>query len=281
MKILVTGVNGQLGHDVVDELNRRAIECRGVDIQDFDLTVEKDVLSAIQSYAPDAVIHCAAFTAVDKAEDEKDLCYNINVLGTRYVARACKTLGCKLMYISTDYVFDGTGENFWTPDSPKSPCNYYGESKSLGEDEVTKLVSDYFIIRISWVFGINGNNFVKTMLRLGSERDSLSVVADQFGSPTYTFDLAPLLCDMIATERYGIYHATNEGVCSWYDFACEIMKQAGLSVKVSPITTDQYPTKAVRPKNSRMSKEKLTQNGFSLLPPWQDALARYVHLLRK
>ncbi|MGI6169245.1 MAG: dTDP-4-dehydrorhamnose reductase [Christensenellales bacterium] len=279
MKILVTGVNGQLGHDVVNELDKRGITCRGVDIQDFDLTIEADVLYAIQSYAPDAVIHCAAYTAVDRAEDEKELCYNINVLGTRYVAQACKKLGCKLMYISTDYVFDGQGENPWTPDSPKRPCNYYGESKSLGEDEVTALLASYFIVRISWVFGKNGNNFVKTMLRLGKERDSLTVVADQFGSPTYTYDLAPLLCDMIHTKHYGIYHATNEGVCSWYDFARAIIEQAELPAKVLPITTDQYPTKAVRPKNSRMSKDKLTQYGFSLLPPWQDALKHYLQTI--
>ena len=280
MKVLVTGVKGQLGFDVVNELGKRGFECKGVDIDDFDLTKEEQVVPYILDYHPDAVIHCAAFTAVDRAEEQKELCYSVNVLGTRYVAKACKELGCKMVYLSTDYVFSGTGIEYYTTESERHPCNYYGATKSDGEDEVRKLIDKHFIVRISWVFGINGNNFVKTMMRKGEEGAPIRVVKDQIGSPTYTYDLARLLVDMIETEKYGTYHATNEGLCSWYEFTCEIMRLAGFKTKVIPITTEEYPTLAVRPKNSRMSKEKLVENGFTPLPPWKDALERYLDLLR-
>ncbi len=280
MKVLVTGVKGQLGYDVVKRLNELNIECKGVDIDDFDLTDENAVLDGICGYEPDVVVHCAAYTAVDKAEDMRELCYNVNVLGVRNVAKACKKLDAKMVYISTDYVFDGQGTSFFEPDQKKDPINYYGETKSLGEDEVTSALKKFFIIRISWVFGLNGGNFVKTMIRLGKEREELNVVSDQIGSPTYTKDLSVLICDMIQSEKYGIYHATNEGVCSWAQFAQQIMTDAGLMTKINPITSDQYPSKAKRPFNSRMSKNKLDDNGFSRLPGWHDALKRYIKELK-
>lgn len=280
MKVLVTGVKGQLGYDVVKRLNLLNIDCKGVDIDDFDLTDERQVIKSISEYAPDAIIHCAAYTAVDKAEDEKELCLNVNVSGTRNVALAAKQIDAKLIYISTDYVFEGEGTGFYKPEDTKNPVSQYGLTKSLGEDQVTGLLTKYFIVRISWVFGINGNNFVKTMLRLGNERDQLNVVNDQVGSPTYTFDLAYLLCDMVRSEKYGIYHATNEGVCSWAEYAKEIMTLGNRNCKINPITTEEYPTKAKRPKNSRMSKDKLEENGFSRLPLWQDALKRYIDELK-
>lgn len=280
MKVLVTGVKGQLGYDVVKRLDALGIENKGVDIEDFDLTDELAVLNAVCEYAPDVVVHCAAYTAVDAAEDNRDLCYNVNVLGTRNIAYACRELDAKMVYISTDYVFGGQGENFFLPSDKKEPINWYGETKSLGEDEVAKLIQKFFIIRISWVFGKNGKNFVKTMLRLGAEREELTVVGDQIGSPTYTVDLATLICDMIKTEKYGIYHATNEGVCSWADFTEEIIAQAGLKAKVKHILSSEYPSRAARPFNSRMSKDKLTENGFEKLPSWQDALKRYLEELK-
>lgn len=280
MKVLVTGVKGQLGYDVVKRLNALGVENKGVDIEDFDLTDENAVLNAVCDYAPDVVVHCAAYTAVDAAEDNRDLCYNVNVLGTRNIAYACRELDAKMVYISTDYVFGGQGENFFLPSDKKEPINWYGETKSLGEDEVTRLLKKFFIIRISWVFGKNGKNFVKTMLRLGAERDELTVVGDQIGSPTYTVDLATLICDMISTEKYGIYHATNEGVCSWAEFTEEIIAQAGLKAKVKHILSSEYPSRAARPFNSRMSKDKLTENGFKKLPSWQDALKRYLDELK-
>lgn len=280
MKVMVTGVKGQLGYDVVKRLECLGIEAKGVDIDDFDLTDENAVLNAICQYDPDVVVHCAAYTAVDNAEDNRDLCYKVNVLGVRNVAYACREVDAKMVYISTDYVFNGQGEEFFKPEDKKEPINYYGETKSLGEDEVTKLLEKFFIIRISWVFGKNGKNFVKTMLRLGAEKDELNVVCDQIGSPTYTVDLARLICDMIQTEKYGIYHATNEGVCSWAEFTEEIMKQAGLGMKVNHITSDKYPSKAKRPFNSRMSKDKLDENGFERLPDWKDALSRYLEELK-
>ena len=279
MKILVTGVNGQLGHDVIEVLTARGITCKGVDIADFDLTNQEAVSSYIRDFAPTAVIHCAAYTAVDRSEDDKDLCYAVNVTGTENIARICKEIQAKMIYISTDYVFDGKGDVPFETDSPKDPQGHYGRTKSLGEDKVREYLSEYFIIRTAWVFGINGNNFVKTMIRLGKERDELTVVSDQFGSPTFSADLAVLLCDMIVTDKYGIYHATNEGFCNWYEFAQAIMKEAGLSTKVIPVTSEQYLTKAVRPKNSRLSKKSLDDAGFNRLPAWQDALTRYVALL--
>jgi dTDP-4-dehydrorhamnose reductase len=278
MKVLVTGANGQLGYDVVERLKKLNIEHIGVDRQDFDLTNEEQTKSFILNYKPDVVIHCAAYTAVDKAEDEKDICYAVNVLGTRYIAQACAKIQAKMVYISTDYVFDGEGEKpFEITDEPR-PINYYGKTKYEGELEVKKYLDNAFIIRVSWVFGINGNNFVKTMLKLGKEREQLNVVSDQIGSPTYTYDLAKLISDMIFTEKYGTYHATNEGVCSWYEFACEIFKLVGIDVLVNPIKTEDYPTRAMRPKNSKLSKESL--NSFYRLPTWQDSLKKYIYQMK-
>lgn len=276
MKVLVTGIKGQLGYDVIKHLERRKVSCVGVDIGDFDLTDRDEVHRYIKNYEPDAVIHCAAYTAVDRAEEDRDACYAVNVGGTQNVASVCREIGAKMIYISTDYVFEGTGDRPYETDDRKDPQGYYGLTKSLGEDVVQKNLERYFIVRTAWVFGRNGNNFVKTMLRLGRERDELRVVADQFGSPTYTEDLAPLLCDMIETDRYGVYHATNEGFCNWFEFASEIMKKAGLGAKVIPIRSEDYPTKAIRPKNSRLSKESLDASGFSRLPSWENALERYL-----
>lgn len=276
MRVLVTGFNGQLGYDIIKRLEQLGVDCRGVDIQDFDLTRETDVLDYIRSYQPDTVVHCAAFTAVDRAEDEKELCYAVNVAGTEYVAKACQAIGAQMMYFSTDYVFDGEGDQPFEVDGKRGAQSYYGLTKALGEDMVTALVDKYFIIRISWVFGINGSNFVKTMLRLGHEKKEISVVADQIGSPTYTRDLAVLVCNVLQTERYGVYHATNEGYCSWYEFAKAIFEEAGLDCVVRPVTSEQYPTKAVRPKNSRLSKASLERAGFKRLPAWRDALVRYL-----
>ena len=274
MKVLVTGVNGQLGYDVIKRLEIENIECLGVDIWDFDIADKHQVAKAIADYVPDVVVHCAAYTAVDRAEDERELCHKINVTGTQNIADACKAIDAKMVYISTDYVFDGEGEKpFEVTDKP-NPINYYGQTKYEGELAVQSTLQKYFIVRISWVFGINGNNFVKTMLRLGKERDEISVVADQIGSPTYTYDLAKLLVEMIKTDKYGIYHATNEGYCSWYEFTCEIFKQAGINTKVIPIRTEDYPTKAKRPKNSRLSKNILCE--FEKLPKWEIAVADFL-----
>ena len=275
MKVLVTGVKGQLGHDVVNELEKRGHQAIGVDVEEMDITDETAVKTVITWAAPDAVIHCAAYTAVDAAEDHEDLCRRVNALGTGYVASVCRDLNCKLMYISTDYVFNGQGTRPWEPDDERQPLNVYGQTKYEGELAVETL-EKYFIVRIAWVFGVNGKNFIRTMLNLGQTRDSLTVVDDQIGSPTYTFDLARLLADMIETDRYGRYHATNTGLCSWYEFACEIFRQAGMKVKVSPVSSQEYPAKARRPANSRMDQRKLGENGFEPLPPWQDALGRYL-----
>lgn len=279
MKILVTGVKGQLGYDVCKELERRGIEHLGVDREDFDLTDPKATHDYVVNYAPDAVIHCSAWTAVDLAEDQADAVRAVNAGGPRSIAQACKEIGAKMLYISTDYVFPGDGDRFYEVDDPTGPLGMYGITKLEGEQAVQELLDNYFIVRISWVFGINGNNFIRTMLRLAETRQELNVVCDQIGSPTYTADLAPLLCDMIVTDRYGVYHATNEGVCSWAEFAQEIFRVAGKDVVVHPIPTSEYPTRAVRPLNSRMSKGKLEQMGFSRLPSWQDALQRYIHQL--
>ena len=276
MKVLVTGVKGQLGYDVVKECEKRNIEAIGVDVEEMDITDASKVEEVIKSSNVDAVIHCAAWTAVDKAEDEVELCTKVNVEGTRNIAKVCKELSIKMMYISTDYVFDGQGEQLWNEYDQRNPLNVYGKTKCEGEMVVEELVEKRFIVRIAWVFGVNGNNFIKTMLRLGKERGAVSVVSDQIGSPTYTYDLARLLVDMIETDKYGIYHATNEGLCSWYEFACEIFKQANLEVEVTPVNSSQFPTKAKRPFNSRMSKTELDKNGFKRLPTWQDALSRYL-----
>ena len=275
MRVLVTGVKGQLGYDVMNELAGRGHEGIGVDIQEMDITDAASVEKVITEAAPDAVIHCAAYTAVDAAEDNVDLCRRVNAGGTENIARVCKALNCKMMYISTDYVFNGQGTRPWEPDDKREPLNVYGQTKYEGELAVETL-EKFFLVRIAWVFGVKGKNFIKTMLNLGKTRDHLTVVADQIGSPTYTYDLARLLVDMIETDRYGRYHATNEGLCSWYEFACEIFKQAGMNVTVSPVTSDQYPAKAKRPMNSRMDKSKLDEMGFKRLPSWQDALGRYL-----
>lgn len=280
MKVLVTGYNGQLGYDVVKRLQALEIESKGVDREEFDLTNKEQVRNYIRNYSPDVVVHCAAYTAVDQAEDEKELCYAVNVRGTRYIAEICKEIDAKMVYMSTDYVFDGEGEEAFEVDSLPTPKNQYGLTKYQGELEVQKYLEKYFIIRISWVFGINGKNFIKTMLRLGKERDELSVVNDQIGSPTYTSDLAKLIVEMIQTEKYGMYHATNEGYCSWYELTKEIFKQVGYSTNVNPITTKQYPTKASRPYNSRMSKSNLDKAGFKRLPRWEEALHEYLEELQ-
>jgi len=276
MRLLVTGVGGQLGYDVCRVLKARNIPYRGVDLADFDITDKTAVQEYVSNYRPDGVIHCSAWTAVDAAEDAPERVRAVNVEGTRNIALVCREIGSKLLYLSTDYVFPGTGEQFYKPEDPTGPLSVYGETKLGGEQAIQELLKQYFIIRISWVFGKNGNNFVKTMLRLAEIKAEVSVVCDQIGSPTYTADLAPLLCDMIMTEKYGIYHATNEGVCSWAEFAEEIFRLAGKDVIVHPIPTSQYPTKAVRPLNSRLRKDKLEAAGFYRLPYWKDALARYL-----
>lgn len=278
MRVLVTGVNGQLGHDVVQELEKRGHIAIGVDVADMDITKPEEVTKVITEAKVDGVIHCAAYTAVDTAEENEVLCRKVNAEGTRNIASVCKSLDIKMIYISTDYVFDGQGTEPWQPDEPKkAPLNVYGQTKYEGELAVQELLEKYYIVRIAWVFGVNGNNFIKTMLRLGKERGAVGVVADQFGSPTYTYDLSSLLVDMVETEQYGVYHATNEGICTWYDFACEIFRQAGMDeVVVTPLDSSAFPAKAKRPNNSRMSKEKLEQNGYHRLPTWQDALGRYL-----
>ncbi|MFZ7131940.1 MAG: dTDP-4-dehydrorhamnose reductase [Eubacteriales bacterium] len=275
MKVLVTGANGQLGYDVIKLLDSEGIEFLGTDRESLDITNEEQVKRVICDYNPDVVIHCAAYTAVDKAEDEKELCYSVNVLGTKYVAEACKDIDAKMVYISTDYVFDGEGDKpFEITDKP-NPVNYYGQTKYKGELEVQKLLEKNFIVRTSWVFGRHGKNFVKTILNIGKDRDEISVVADQVGSPTYTHDLAKFLVDLIRTDKYGIYHATNEGYCSWYEFACEIFELARLCTNVKPISADNYPTKAKRPKNSRLNTDQLTKYNFKKLPNYKDSILQY------
>lgn len=278
MKVLVTGVNGQLGHDIVEECQKRNIEAIGVDVKEMDITDAHKVNEVITETKPDAIIHCAAWTAVDKAEDEVEQCRKVNRDGTKHIVDVCEKLDLPLMYFSTDYVFDGQGEEPWNEYDERHPLNVYGKTKYEGELEVERL-KKHFIIRISWVFGINGGNFIKTMLRLGKERKEVSVVNDQIGSPTYTYDLARLCVDMIQTKEYGTYHATNEGICSWYEFACAIFKQAKMDVIVHPVDSTQFPTRAVRPKNSRMNQTELDKHGFTRLPSWQDALERYLDTL--
>lgn len=285
MKVLVTGVKGQLGHDVVNELTKRGHTAVGVDVEEMDITDGKAVDSVIKNASPDAVIHCAAWTAVDLAEDEdkQEKVRLVNAVGTENIAKVCKELDCKMIYISTDYVFDGTGTRPWKPDDLRSPLNVYGQTKYEGELAIEKYLSKYYIVRIAWVFGVNGKNFIKTMLNLGKTHDTLTVVNDQIGTPTYTYDLARLLVDMAETDKYGRYNVTNEGgYISWYDFTCEIMRQAKQynpvyeNVTVLPMDSSSYPSKAKRPSNSRMDKSKLAENGFTPLPTWQDALARYL-----
>lgn len=299
MKVLVTGVAGQLGHDVMNELHKRGYEGVSSDIApqysgaddgtavtkmdyvQMDITNSEEVNETIKKVNPDVVVHCAAWTAVDLAEESenKEKVMAINVGGTENIARVCKELDCKMVYISTDYVFDGYGTRPWEEDCKDyAPLNVYGESKLMGEKVVSLNLEKYFIVRIAWVFGVNGNNFIKTMLKVGKKFDTLKVVNDQIGTPTYTYDLSRLLVDMIETDKYGYYHATNEGgYISWYDFACEIFKQAGYKTKVNPVTTEEYGvSKARRPFNSRLNKTKLVDNGFTPLPDWKDALSRYL-----
>lgn len=299
MKVLVTGVAGQLGHDVMNELHKRGYEGVGSDIApqysgaddgtavtkmdyvQMDITNSEEVTETIKKVNPDVVVHCAAWTAVDLAEESenKEKVMAINVGGTENIAKVCKELDCKMVYISTDYVFDGYGTRPWEEDCKDyAPLNVYGESKLMGEKVVSLNLEKYFIVRIAWVFGVNGNNFIKTMLKVGKKFDTLKVVNDQIGTPTYTYDLSRLLVDMIETDKYGYYHATNEGgYISWYDFACEIFKQAGYKTKVNPVTTEEYGvSKARRPFNSRLNKTKLVDNGFTPLPDWKDALSRYL-----
>lgn len=276
MKIIVTGSKGQLGTDVVSQLNKNGIEAIGADLPEVDITDALATEKFIAECNADAVIHCAAFTNVDLAESDLDTCRKINADGTKNIAESCKKHCLKLMYISTDYVFSGIGTEPFETNSPKSPCNNYGLTKLEGENAVTELCSEYFIVRISWVFGENGKNFVKTMLRLSKEKDTLTVVDDQIGSPTYTKDLASLLCEMIQTEKYGVYHATNEGYCSWAEFAAKIMELSGAETKIIPVSSEEYKTAAVRPKNSRLSKASLDKNEFSRLPHWEDALKRFI-----
>lgn len=279
MRILVTGARGQLGHDVMKELLSKKLIPIGVDREEMDITNKEDVHKYMNPLEVDAVIHCAAYTAVDQAEEEIELCRKINVEGTRYIAEVCKSKDIPMMYISTDYVFDGKGSEPFLPDSPRNPVNFYGQAKYEGELVVEELLSKYFIVRISWVFGENGKNFVRTMLDLGKKLGKLTVVNDQFGSPTYTSDLSKLLVEMIQSKEYGTYHATNEGICSWFEFATEIFKQAELPVDVQPVDSSAFKTKAVRPLNSRMSKEKLVEKGFEKLPNWKDALSRYLKVI--
>lgn len=276
MKVLVTGVGGQLGFDVMRELKERGIEAKGVSRREFSLTDHGAARTYIENYRPSVIIHCAAYTAVDKAEDERDEAMAVNDAATRNLALIAKDLGSKFIYISTDYVFPGNGANFYEIDAPKAPQNVYGLSKLRGEEAVTEILRKYFIVRISWVFGLNGKNFIRTMLNLSETHDELKVVDDQIGSPTYTVDLAKLLVDMAQSEKYGVYHATNEGVCSWAQLAAEIFRQTGRKTQVIPVPSSAYPTKAVRPKNSRLSKKSLVEAGFDRLPNWQDALGRYL-----
>lgn len=281
MKVFVTGVRGQLGFDVVNECKKRGYEVIGVDIEEMDITDANAVERVITAACPDVVVHCAAWTAVDAAEEAENIpkVRAVNAIGTQNIANVCKILGCKLIYISTDYVFDGQGTKPWMPDQKDyRPLNVYGQTKLEGELAVAGTLEKYFIVRIAWVFGLNGKNFIKTMLSVGKKYDTVRVVNDQIGTPTYTYDLARLLVDMAKTEKYGYYHATNEGgYISWYEFACEIFRQAGYPTKVIPVTTQEYGlSKAKRPFNSRLDKSKLIENGFTPLPDWKDALGRYL-----
>ena len=278
MKVLVTGIGGQLGHDVMKHLDALGIDHIGADRAEFDITDQAATEAFILGYMPDVVVHCSAYTAVDKAEEEKQKCFEVNTVGTENIAKVCKKIDAKMMYFSTDYVFPGQGDQFYEVDDVTDPLSQYGATKLAGELAVKRYLEKYFIVRISLVFGVNGHNFIKTMLRLGKTHDEVRVVDDQIGSPTYTDDLSVLICDMIQTEKYGTYHATNEGICSWADFTEEIFRQAGIaSCHVKHVTTEEYGlSAAVRPFNSRLSKKSLDEAGFHRLPAWQDALHRYL-----
>lgn len=280
MKVLVTGAKGQLGHDVMNELAKRGYEGVGVDVAEMDITDAQMVDRVITESGVDKVIHCAAYTAVDAAEDQVDLCRRVNAQGTENIAKVCKKLDIPMLYLSTDYVFDGEGTRPWEPDDERDPLNVYGQTKYEGELAIERNLEKYFIVRIAWVFGVHGKNFIKTMLNLAENHDTITVVNDQVGSPTYTYDLSRLLVDMIETEKYGRYHATNEGLCTWYEFAVEIFRQAGIHVNVVPVTSEEFKAKAKRPHNSRLNKDKLDVMGFERLPKWQDALARYLKIIR-
>ena len=280
-RIIVTGFNGQLGFDVVKKLLKEGfLNVKGIDINDLDITKKEDVVKYFDKNKPDLIIHCAAFTNVDKAEIEKDACYNVNVIGTQNLVDVCKTYNSTFVYFSTDYVFDGLGNKFFEVNDKKDPLSVYGKTKSLGEDCVLKNLTKFFIIRISWVFGINGNNFIKTMINLSKKAKEINVVDDQIGSPTYTVDIANLIFDMIQTKKYGVYHATNENICSWYEFSKFIFKMANICETVNPVSTEKYSQNvknyANRPLNSRLSKKSLVENGFNLLPTWEDATIRFL-----
>jgi len=281
MRILVTGARGQLGTDLVEELTRRGHDAIGADLPEMDITEEASVKAFFDESNPEAVIHCAAYTATDRAEQEPEVCHQVNAVGTRILAQACRERSIKMLYISTDYVFDGEGETPFAVDAPVGPLSVYGRTKYEGEVAVRELLEQYFIVRISWVFGLHGKNFVRTMLRLGKENPKVFAVCDQVGSPTYTRDLSCLLSDMIVTDRYGTYHATNEGFCSWYEFVLEIFAQAGYQTEVTPVDSDYFKSAIKRPANSRLEKSKLEANGFSRLPTWQDAVARYLQELEQ
>ena len=275
MKFFITGINGQLGYDINLELkNRGYTEILSPTRQEVDITNKESVDKAILDFKPNVIFHCAAYTAVDKAEDDKENCYNINVIGTKNIVEAAKEVNAKVVYISTDYVFDGTKDGYYKEEDKTNPINYYGETKFLGEQE-TRKYDNHIITRISWVFGINGKNFVKSMLNLAETRDELNIVADQIGSPTYTKDLSKVLVDLAMSDKTGTYHVTNDDICSWYDFAKYIFASNNVNIKLNPITTSEYPTRAKRPGNSKMSKEKLVNDGFTMLPTWQDAIDRY------
>lgn len=276
MKVLVTGVKGQLGYDMIKCLSKRNIECIGTDIEEFDITDEGQTKKYIINYHPDIVVHAAAYTAVDKAETDKERCEKVNAAGTRAIAQACLAINAVMVYISTEYIFQGDGEEYYETDAKPNPLSVYGRTKLEGELAVKELLTKYFIVRISWAFGKNGNNFIRTMMRLGKEKEEISVVHDQIGSPTYTKDLSVLLCDMLETSKYGTYHATNENICSWAELAEEIFKIAKYPTKVKRISSEEYKTEAVRPKNSRLSKKSLDEAGFVRLPDWKDAVKRYL-----
>ena len=280
MKVAVTGCKGQLGADLTAEMEKRNIQASGIDIDTVDITDYEALEAFIEAEKPDAVVHLAAYTAVDKAEQEKEKCALINVKGTENIAKICGEKGIKLLYTSTDYIFGGEGDTPFETDSTPAPCNYYGLTKYEGEQAVKKYCPDYFIVRISWVFGVHGKNFVYTMLHLAENNREIRVVNDQTGSPTFTPDISKLICDMIATDKYGVYHATNEGFCTWAEFAAEIMRRAGKDTKIIPISTEQYPTPAKRPRNSRLSKKSLDDAGFTRLPRWEDALDRFLEEVR-
>jgi len=280
MKYLVTGSTGQLGYDIVRLLEENNYDYIAPDSQDLDITDQSKVKEIISNYKPNVVFHCAAYTKVDKAEEDKDACYNVNVNGTKNIVEAARNINAKVVYISTDYVFDGTKEDSYTEEDKTNPINYYGYTKLMGEHEVQTL-EDYLIVRISWVFGINGSNFVKTMLKLSEDKDELNVVSDQIGSPTYTEDLAKLLIDMVVKNKKGIFHVTNEEYCSWYEFAKYIFEINNIDIKVNPILTENYPTKAKRPLNSKLNKDKLDYENLDRLPSWKDATDRYCKILRR